>query len=120
MDLLSARVNRAFKPFVGSGMFDLEPTANPPPRGRGAFGRRREHPMALPPLQGHRYPAETSEISWLVRTETKNGVTMTKRALIALFFASLLSMVATACHTVHGAGEDISTAGNKIQENTPP
>ncbi len=43
-----------------------------------------------------------------------------KRILIGLFAATLLSLVATACHTVHGAGEDISTAGNKIQENSPP
>jgi len=32
----------------------------------------------------------------------------------------LLSVVATACHTIHGAGEDISDTGNAIQNNTPP
>jgi predicted small secreted protein len=45
---------------------------------------------------------------------------MTKRVIFALLAATVLSFVATACHTVHGAGEDISTAGNKIQNNTPP
>lgn len=45
---------------------------------------------------------------------------MTKRVIFALLAATVLSFVATACHTVHGAGEDISTAGNKIQDNTPP
>ena len=45
---------------------------------------------------------------------------MSKRLWIAFLAAAFLSVVATACHTVHGAGEDISTAGNKIQQNTPP
>ena len=45
---------------------------------------------------------------------------MTKRILFALLAATVLSFVATARHTVHGAGEDISSAGNKIQEKTPP
>ncbi len=45
---------------------------------------------------------------------------MIKRVLITLFAATVLSLVASACHTVQGAGEDISTAGNKIQDNTPP
>jgi predicted small secreted protein len=45
---------------------------------------------------------------------------MKKRLLIVLLASTLLSMVATACHTVHGAGEDISATGNTIQRNTPP
>ena len=45
---------------------------------------------------------------------------MTKRVLFALLAAIVMSFVATACHTVHGAGEDISSAGNKIQDKTPP
>ena len=45
---------------------------------------------------------------------------MIKRLVLLLFVAGTLAMGVTACHTVHGAGEDISTAGHKIQENTPP
>ncbi len=45
---------------------------------------------------------------------------MIKKIVLTFFaLASLLTAV-TACHTVHGAGEDISTAGDKIQQNTPP
>ncbi len=45
---------------------------------------------------------------------------MIKRLLLMFFAAVSLVVGVTACHTVHGAGEDISTAGNKIQDNTPP
>jgi len=45
---------------------------------------------------------------------------MIKKLLLAFFAAVSLSAGVTACHTVHGAGEDISTAGDKIQQNTPP
>lgn len=45
---------------------------------------------------------------------------MIKRILLLLFAAASLAISVTACHTVHGAGEDISTAGDKIQEHTPP
>ncbi|HVV73248.1 MAG TPA: entericidin A/B family lipoprotein [Verrucomicrobiae bacterium] len=45
---------------------------------------------------------------------------MIKRILLLLFAAASFAITVTACHTVHGAGEDISTAGQKIQENTPP
>jgi predicted small secreted protein len=45
---------------------------------------------------------------------------MIKRLVLLLFVAGTLAMGVAACHTVHGAGEDISTAGNKIQEHTPP
>jgi predicted small secreted protein len=45
---------------------------------------------------------------------------MIKRLVLLLFAAATLAVGVTACHTVHGAGEDISTAGNKIQENTSP
>ncbi len=77
--------------------------------------------MAAASLKRQAVITETSEMRWLVREKKlKHGVTMTKRALIALLAATVLSFVATACHTVHGAGEDISTAGNKIQDNTPP
>ena len=43
-----------------------------------------------------------------------------KRILLLAFAACSLVMGVTACHTAHGAGEDISTAGDKIQNNTPP
>lgn len=42
-----------------------------------------------------------------------------KRILIALFGAAMLCFASTGCHTVHGAGEDISNAGQTIQNNTP-
>ena len=45
---------------------------------------------------------------------------MIKRFVLLLFAAASLAVGVTACRTVHGAGEDISTAGNKIQEHTPP
>ncbi len=45
--------------------------------------------------------------------------TMMKRILIALFGAAVLCLASTGCHTVHGAGEDISNAGQTIQNNTP-
>jgi predicted small secreted protein len=45
---------------------------------------------------------------------------MIKKLLLAFFAAVSLLVGVTGCHTVHGAGEDISTAGDKIQENTPP
>jgi predicted small secreted protein len=45
---------------------------------------------------------------------------MMKRLVLLMFAAATLTVGVTACHTVHGAGEDISTAGNKIQENTTP
>ncbi len=45
---------------------------------------------------------------------------MIKRIVILLFAAASLITGVTACHTAHGAGEDIENAGQKVQENTPP
>jgi predicted small secreted protein len=45
---------------------------------------------------------------------------MIKRLIIALFASAVLLFVSTGCHTAHGAGEDISSAGSAIQNNTPP
>lgn len=45
---------------------------------------------------------------------------MMKRLIIALFAMGLLAIAGTGCNTVHGAGEDLEHAGDKIQENTPP
>jgi predicted small secreted protein len=45
---------------------------------------------------------------------------MIKRILLLLCATASLVVGFTACHTAHGAGEDISAAGNKIQQNTPP
>ena len=42
---------------------------------------------------------------------------MIKRVLIALFAATVLSFITSACSTVHGAGEDISSMGDKIQDS---
>ncbi len=44
---------------------------------------------------------------------------MIKKIMLLLFAASTL-IAAAGCHTAHGAGEDISATGNKIQEHTPP
>ncbi len=44
---------------------------------------------------------------------------MIKRLIIAVIGAALLCLASTACHTVHGAGEDVSNAGQAIQNNTP-
>ena len=45
---------------------------------------------------------------------------MIKRIVLLFFAAVSLVVGVSACHTVHGAGEDMSEAGEKIQENTPP
>ncbi|HEV2392710.1 MAG TPA: entericidin A/B family lipoprotein [Verrucomicrobiae bacterium] len=45
---------------------------------------------------------------------------MLKRILLTGLALAALIIGVSACHTVHGAGEDISSAGQKIQENTPP
>lgn len=44
---------------------------------------------------------------------------MLKRFILLLFALGSLTFMVTACHTVHGAGQDISAAGNEIQEHTP-
>ncbi len=45
---------------------------------------------------------------------------MIKRLLLMAFAAAALVVGVAGCHTAHGAGEDLSTAGDKIQNNTPP
>ena len=45
---------------------------------------------------------------------------MIKRIVLLLFAMIPLVFGAVGCHTVHGAGEDIENAGQKIQEHTPP
>jgi predicted small secreted protein len=45
---------------------------------------------------------------------------MIKRLVIAFFATGLLMIASTGCNTVHGAGEDIEHAGDKIQEKTQP
>jgi len=45
---------------------------------------------------------------------------MIKRLVIAIFATGLLVIASTGCNTVHGAGEDIEHAGDKIQEHTSP
>jgi predicted small secreted protein len=42
---------------------------------------------------------------------------MIKKFVIALFAAVLLVTGMTACHTVKGAGEDIESAGEAIQDS---
>jgi predicted small secreted protein len=43
---------------------------------------------------------------------------MIKKLVIALFAAALLVAGMTACNTVEGAGEDIESAGEAIQDST--
>ncbi len=44
---------------------------------------------------------------------------MIKRAIIALFAATLLIAGATGCNTVRGAGEDVENTGAAIRNATP-
>ncbi len=53
-----------------------------------------------------------------IKTELKKD--MIKRALLLLFAAASLVFGVTACHTAHGAGEDIQSTGETIQNHTPP
>ena len=43
---------------------------------------------------------------------------MINRAIMILFAAALLIVAGTGCHTARGFGEDMSAAGDKIQEKT--
>jgi len=45
---------------------------------------------------------------------------MIKRIILITFAVATLLISVNACRTVHGAGEDIESAGQKIQEHTPP
>jgi predicted small secreted protein len=40
---------------------------------------------------------------------------MTKRLLIVICAAAVLVSAMTACHTVHGAGEDIESVGKAME-----
>ncbi len=44
---------------------------------------------------------------------------MIKKLLLLTFALASLVMGVTACHTVHGAGEDIESVGAGISNNTP-
>ena len=50
---------------------------------------------------------------------TQRGKFMIKRLLLLLVAAAGFAVSVSACHTVHGAGEDISSAGDKIQKRRP-
>jgi predicted small secreted protein len=43
---------------------------------------------------------------------------MLNRLIIAIFATALLVMAGTGCHTARGFGEDMESAGHKIQEKT--
>jgi predicted small secreted protein len=43
---------------------------------------------------------------------------MITRIILITFAAATLLIGMNACHTAHGAGEDIENAGQKIQEKT--
>jgi len=45
---------------------------------------------------------------------------MIKRIFLLLVATAGLIISTMGCHTVHGAGEDIESAGQKIQDKTPP
>jgi predicted small secreted protein len=70
---------------------------------------------------GHRHTAAFTigKSKPKLRPKTKPN-RMIKKLLLAFFAAVSLLVGVTACHTVHGAGEDISSAGDTIQNNTPP
>lgn len=44
---------------------------------------------------------------------------MLKRIFLLLISVTSLVLGTVACHTVHGAGEDIEHAGQKIQDHSP-
>jgi len=48
----------------------------------------------------------------------KQDKLMINRAIMVLFAAALLIVAGTGCHTARGFGEDMSAAGDKIQEKT--
>jgi len=41
-----------------------------------------------------------------------------KMILVLFFVAALLALVTAGCHTAHGFGQDMESAGEKIQEKT--
>jgi len=42
-----------------------------------------------------------------------------KRMILLAFAAVVLVVGASGCHTVHGAGQDIESTGQAIQQHTP-
>ncbi len=42
-----------------------------------------------------------------------------KKVIFAFFAALFLCTAVTACHTVHGAGEDVEDVGHAVQNATP-
>jgi predicted small secreted protein len=44
---------------------------------------------------------------------------MINRIVLAFFAVVVLAVSTTACHTVHGAGEDVESVGSAIKDNTP-
>lgn len=55
----------------------------------------------------------------LYGTALRNKKHMMKKLLMLLVAATALVVGITGCHTAHGAGEDISSVGDKVQEHTP-
>jgi predicted small secreted protein len=49
-----------------------------------------------------------------------NGENMLKRIVLGTFVMLLLVFASTACHTVKGAGEDVESVGNAVQNSTSP
>jgi predicted small secreted protein len=45
---------------------------------------------------------------------------MLKRLLFIWVAITALVVGVTGCHTAHGAGQDVSSVGNAVQEHTPP
>jgi predicted small secreted protein len=60
------------------------------------------------------------EISRIRGENQKIEETMIKRIFLLLVATASLIISTLGCHTVHGAGEDIEHAGQKIQDSSPP
>lgn len=45
-------------------------------------------------------------------------ITLTKRLVVLLFVTAFLAIVGTGCHTAHGFGKDMESAGDAIQDGT--
>jgi len=60
-------------------------------------------------------------VKWreIIANRTELKITMITRLILIAFAAATLLIGLSACHTAHGAGEDIESAGQKIQEHTP-
>jgi predicted small secreted protein len=66
------------------------------------------------------YEGQTTSFGEVRGQKPKYRRDMIKRIFLLLIATTSLVITTVGCHTVHGAGEDIESAGQKIQNNTPP